>query len=345
MSWHAQALAFIPRSCGRIVRFTSAQANEWRAGLQRALLGRRYISRRIYDAQLLLDTADLGINRQLIRYGGREPEQKFLLEHFLKPGMRVFDLGANIGYYTLLMARCVGASGKVHAVEPHPHNYALLRENIRRNRVAHVELENVAIDVRDGIRALLTSERSNWHSFHDPAITTDAAWNGHYRRTVKDPVWVRCRSLASFLADKPPFDLLRMDLEGYEVEILQALHDAPHATTRKLHILLETHPEFYHPVRHDMRSALRRLHERHGYAPKYLISDFERGSKPRAHVEPASRLFERCGYKARYVREEFENRAIYCGVDLDAAIDLICTSENVHAVLLAPKEALIHRLP
>jgi FkbM family methyltransferase len=335
MSWRAEKLAFMQRSCGRIARFTGARAHEWRAALQRVLLGRRYVSRRIYDSQLLLDAADLGINRQLIRYGRREPEQKFLLEHCLEPGMRSFDLGANIGYYTLLMARCVGASGKVHAVEPHPHNYALLRENLRRNCISHVEIENVAVDVRDGVRALLISERSNWHSFHDPAITTEASWREHYRRVMKEPIWVRCRSLAALLEGEPPFDLLRMDLEGYEVEILLALADVSRVATRKLHILLETHPEFYHPVRHDMESVLRRLHERHGYVPKYLISDFEHGSKTFKHIEAASQVFQRCGYRTRYVGKGFENRAIYRGVDFDAAVELICTSENVHAVLLA----------
>ena len=84
--------------------------------LQRYVLGRRFIEKRIYDYVLVLDSDDPGISSRLLRHGAREPEQKFIIESTLKPGMVAFDLGANLGYYTVMMARLVGDSGRVYAV-------------------------------------------------------------------------------------------------------------------------------------------------------------------------------------------------------------------------------------
>jgi len=320
----------------------------WRAGrrsfngvsvaLQRRLLRKRYFERGIHDYRLLLDSADPGINRQLLRGGAREPEQKYVLERHLRRGMYALDLGANIGYYTVMMARLVGEQGRIYAVEPHPDNYALLSANVRRNRVTQVAMENVAIDVQDAQRPLLTVDHCNWHSFHDPRITTDAPWKSHYRRRMKEPVLVRTRALSRYLEDKPQLDLLRMDLEGYEVEILDALAALPSSLTRRLHILMETHPEFYHPRRHDMRAVLQRLHERHGYRVKYLISDCQHGSRRMPHLQPAMLVLQRHGYGPRHILKMFDSRAIYMGVAMRDAIELICTSENVHAVFLEPTD-------
>ena len=116
--------------------------------LQRRVLGRRFIEKRIYDYRLVLDSDDPGISSRLLSHGSREPEQKFIIESTLKPGMVAFDLGANLGYYTVMMARLVGDSGRVYAVEPFPDNFRLLGENIHRNQLKNVQLENVAIGPR-----------------------------------------------------------------------------------------------------------------------------------------------------------------------------------------------------
>ena len=304
--------------------------------LQHALFGRRYVERRIDGAHLLLDVADKGLHRDLLTRGYREPEQRFLVAQHLQPGMRAFDLGANIGYYTLLMSQRVGDDGWVYAVEPHPDNYALLRHNLASNAVRNVIAEQIAVADHYGAAALLLADRCNWHSLHDPSITTASPWKTRYRREMRGSLPVNARHLAAFLADKPPLDLLRMDLEGYEVEILRALAQVPYTQTRKLHILFETHPEFYHPQRHDMRAVLQRLHERHGYEAKCLISDFHHGSRHARDIAPAASVFASRGYGARHIVKAFDNRAIYSGVAMADAIELICTSENVHAAFLAP---------
>src|SRR5687768_8988163 len=99
--------------------------------LQRHVLRRRFIEKRIYNYRLLLDADDPGIGSQLLRRASRELEQKFVVENTLRPGMVAFDLGANVGYYTVMMAKLVGPNGRVYAVEPFPQSFGLLTENVR----------------------------------------------------------------------------------------------------------------------------------------------------------------------------------------------------------------------
>jgi FkbM family methyltransferase len=308
--------------------------NQAYRALQRHVLGRRYIEKRIYDYVLVLDSDDPGISSQLLSRGAREPEQKFIIESTLKPGMVAFDLGANLGYYTIMMARLVGDSGRVHAVEPFPDNFRLLGENIRRNRLGNVQIENVAIAPEDGEQQLMIAERSNWHSLHVPRLNPDIPWHAKYARTITGSMPVRTRSLQTYLADKEPIDLLRMDLEGYEVAILRSVASLPRAQTSKLRILFETHPEFYDPVRNDMRSVLEQLCSRHAFRIEYL--DYHYGRRSAPDIESGQSVFARRGYGAAHIVKQFRNRAIYGNLGTADAIELICSTEHVNAALLAP---------
>jgi FkbM family methyltransferase len=62
--------------------------------------------------------------------GAYEPELVSLLKTTLKASMTVFDLGANIGYFSVIAAALVGENGHVHAFEPMPHNLDRLRRNL-----------------------------------------------------------------------------------------------------------------------------------------------------------------------------------------------------------------------
>lgn len=304
--------------------------------VQRHVLRRRYIEKRVNDYRLLLDSRDPGISRQLLNRGTRELEQRHLVEHVLRPGMTAFDLGANVGYYTVMMARLVGESGRVYAVEPFPDSFRLLEGNIHRNRLRNVLVENVAIGASDGEEQLLLAEKSNWHSLHAPQLDPQVGWHAKYTRDFVGSIAIRTRSLATYLSGKGPIQLLRMDLEGYETEILKSVIDLPRAQTSELRILFETHPEFYDPARNDMRSVLERLCGRQGYGIEYLISDFQHGSRWERRAETGRAAFERYGYTDAHIVAQFRNRAIYGNLRTADAIDLICSSECVHAALLAP---------
>ncbi len=75
------------------------------------ITGRRFALCRVYDYQLWIDLDDRGISRTLMLFGERELEHKAMLERILQPGMRIFDIGANIGYYAIMESQLVGPAG------------------------------------------------------------------------------------------------------------------------------------------------------------------------------------------------------------------------------------------
>lgn len=82
--------------------------------------------------------------------GNYEPEETTKYKSIIHKGDVVLDIGANIGYFTLLFARAVGSSGLVYAFEPDPTNFKLLQKNIETNGYANVKAFNYAVS--DSIR-------------------------------------------------------------------------------------------------------------------------------------------------------------------------------------------------
>ena len=74
------------------------------------------------------DESDLSIN------GIYEPLETEIIKEKIQNGDIVIDIGASIGYFTLLLAKLVGTTGKVFAFEPEPSNFSLLNENIKLNK-------------------------------------------------------------------------------------------------------------------------------------------------------------------------------------------------------------------
>ncbi len=85
------------------------------------------------------DSMALSIN------GVYEPEETRIVMEHVKPGDVVLDIGANIGYYTLILADLAGPNGKVYAFEPDPESFRLLGKNIHENNYENVELVPKAV--------------------------------------------------------------------------------------------------------------------------------------------------------------------------------------------------------
>jgi FkbM family methyltransferase len=82
--------------------------------------------------------------------GTYEPEQSGLFRTHIRPGDQVLDIGASVGYYTLLSARLVGISGRVVSFEPDPNNLQFLRSHVEQNRLAQVTILPVALSDETG---------------------------------------------------------------------------------------------------------------------------------------------------------------------------------------------------
>ena len=144
-----------------------AIGNQAKAGLHSKLLRRRFLEKRIHDYRMLIDLDDRGISRSLLLFGTREVDHKVLLERIARPGMTVFDIGANIGYYALMELGLIGPSGRMLAIEPSPSNIALLRRNLALNGEGdRITVLEGAVSDAPGTASFHLSAHSNLGTFH-----------------------------------------------------------------------------------------------------------------------------------------------------------------------------------
>ena len=105
--------------------------------------------------KMFLDSVD---TFHLCTNGYHEPIETDLIKKHVKRGDVVLDLGANIGYFTLILPRLVGEEGKVFAFEPDPENFALLKKNVEINSYQNVVLVQKAVSNRNGKATLYLYE-------------------------------------------------------------------------------------------------------------------------------------------------------------------------------------------
>lgn len=136
------------------------------------------------------------------------------VERFVKEGMTVLDIGAHHGFYTILVAKKVGSSGRVIAFEPSPREQKKLLLNLRVNFCAKVKVESLALAGQDGESTLYVVEGSSTgcNSLRPPDISEP---------TKRIPV--RTTTLDSYLK-KESLDhvgFVKLDVEGAELEVLK----------------------------------------------------------------------------------------------------------------------------
>jgi FkbM family methyltransferase len=103
-----------------------------------------------------VDPADYAVGHTLALTGSYEPEVSAALRGELTEGATFVDIGANIGWFSLLAASLVGPTGRVIAIEPNPRNVALLRQSAKDNGFENIDVVAVALGERPGAAALET---------------------------------------------------------------------------------------------------------------------------------------------------------------------------------------------
>ena len=296
----------------------AAAWNLARANLNRRLLGRRFVERRIHDYRLMLDLEDRGISRSLMLFGTREIDHKIILERVLFPGMTVFDIGANIGYYVLMELGLIGTSGRLVAIEPSPENVAQLQRNLTLNSYHGVPVIESAVSDQPGERVFHLSDQSNLGTFH--------ATGSGIQHLSGERITVPTVTVPEIAAEHGAPDLIRMDVEGHEVEVLGGMLDAIRSGAMAPMILFETHLSRYSDD-HDMVAVLTALYAC-GYTTRYLASSYQRGTA----------IIEGRGYSGSApIPTDGVERVIFENIADQDAIDFICHSGGARTVLLAPK--------
>lgn len=140
--------------------------------------------------------------------------QNLLFER-LRPGMVFYDLGANIGFFSLLAARLVGSQGRVFSFEPDAEVAARLRRNVEHNGFSNTTVVEAGI---------WSASKTVWFV---PADTTSPdRGTGRIMTTAETAgVPIRCIALDDFIQTAPPPDAIKCDVEGAEVEVLNGAEE------------------------------------------------------------------------------------------------------------------------
>jgi len=156
---------------------------------------------------------DKGISTELQIYESHEPLTTHLMINELKQDMVCIDLGSNIGYYAVIESNMIGKSGKIFAIEPSPINFPILKLNLENQKKNNFLTYNIAIGDKNEEMEFIISSKSNWSKIrmNNEKINPED-------KIIKIPV----KTLDSFVKENniTKIDLLRMDVEGFEYNII-----------------------------------------------------------------------------------------------------------------------------
>ena len=181
--------------------------------------------------------------------GNYEKQTTTLFERILKSGMVVIDVGAHVGYFSLLAARHVGPKGKVFAFEPDPINYDLLLQNTKLNSYTNISVINAAVADSKGRRTLIQS-----------SLDSGRQSTYHHGLPESGSIDVDTWSLDDFLATKnwPVIDLVKVDVEGAELDVLNGMNGLLERTP-SIKMIIEFNPPLLQSAGVDPMGFIERL--------------------------------------------------------------------------------------
>jgi FkbM family methyltransferase len=161
--------------------------------------------------------------------GAYEHKKAKLFANHIDSGNTVFDVGAHVGFYTILAARRTGSGGEVAAFEPLPRNVEFLRRHVHLNKLSNVTVVQAAVAESDGSSGFSISE-----SFFEGYLDE------------RGPVQVQTVSLDTFVeagnARLP--NVIKIDVEGAELEVLKGARRV--LTSARPIIFVATHGQDVH---------------------------------------------------------------------------------------------------
>jgi FkbM family methyltransferase len=176
------------------------------------------------------------------------------LSEQIRPGMTVVDVGANIGFYTLLFADLAGPGGKVIAFEPHPDLYRAAAENVRRNgKSSIVRIHNCALGAQPG------------ELYLQPGHVNSG--DNRLRRSGGDrgrSIAVEVKRLDDVLASEK-VDWIKIDVQGWECDVLEGMGETLARNRESLQVCMEFWPRGIRQAGRDPMEAIAIL-RRAGYA-------------------------------------------------------------------------------
>lgn len=185
-----------------------------------------------------------------------------LLARLVDRGDHVVDLGANVGWYTRILAEAAGPAGRVSSLEPIPRTYRFLENSVQTLGLGNVTLFNYAASNHNGTALMEVPRESGLENFYQASLVSTPTADRNLRR-----FHVRLRTLDTLLAHiTQPLTVIKCDVEGHESEALAGARG----------LITRFHPAIFVEVSGDpddassATGALVRWLEKEGYAAYWL---------------------------------------------------------------------------
>lgn len=198
------------------------------------ILGRIVFKRDIYinikGLKIYTNTIDRLLAALLWKFSSLESFETQVLHKTIRPGMTVVDIGANIGYYTLLMGKMVGPYGVVHAFEPEPNNFRLLTKNIAVNKMQNIiPIQKAVADRTGSVDLYFCREHRGDHRIFK--CNDD-----------RPSIRIMQTSLDDYFNENSRLDLIKMDVQGAEHLVIEGLKKLA-AVNQDIVLVAEFSPE------------------------------------------------------------------------------------------------------
>ena len=209
------------------------------------------------DGVMFLAQPSVPLGWNVALFGTYEPYFRDIIRAVLPAGGVALDIGANVGWHTLLMARSVGETGRVLAAEANPSVRRRLEGNLRLNRFPRVEISPYAVAEREGAV-----------EFWGPSADSAGSGDGHMApggaANRQEIIRVETRSVDAVCgaARIERLDLMKIDVEGFEWPVLQGAEKT--IASFRPHIVFEFNTEYAARGGGDAE-LLSKFFERHRY--------------------------------------------------------------------------------
>lgn len=195
----------------------------------------------IKECELSIESSlDDYIGKSLFLYGVWELHETTFMKRFLRRGMTVVDVGANIGYHSLIACRLVGETGTVLALEPSDRTRALFQRNLELNGATNVTVESLAAADFEGEVSFFESESAQFHvlssTIQSPLLSPEHKQVG---ATTLDTLLSR--------HNLERVDLIKVDVEGGELGVFRGAAGILQAPEPPL-LMFEAHGELIRPI-------------------------------------------------------------------------------------------------
>jgi FkbM family methyltransferase len=217
----------------------------------------------VFGSTLDVDARDI-CGRFIYYFGIWEPSLTAWIQSRMKPGDCFVDVGANVGYFSLLASTLVGQSGKVISVEAIQRTFEVLTENLDANRARNVRAINMAVwDKEETLIFFISPDTINATSTAMPAQAEK--WKLDRRCDVRAAPLFSLLSPDEIAATR----LIKIDVEGAEIQVISGLGSMLDSGRRDLEIVMEVSTKLFD----DIVSFFRK----HGFFSYHMENDYSAG--------------------------------------------------------------------